>query len=81
MIYRSLNRMIIVKMSNIEGDPVKISNFLDHCIHHQKIILSGKNEDVEFISCFCYQLYTYTTLPDIKVKDAAVNVSSMKGVL
>lgn len=80
LIYRSFNRMILVKMSDLQetSDPDKIANFLEHCIHHQKIILSGKNVDMEFISCFCYHLYTYILLPDIRVKDAAVNVSDIK---
>ncbi|OAD02252.1 hypothetical protein MUCCIDRAFT_143984 [Mucor lusitanicus CBS 277.49] len=76
-IYRAFNRMILVKISDLEHgdlDSLKTVAFLDYCIHHQKIILSAKNNDVEFLKCFCYHLYRYLLSNDDKVRDAAANM-------
>ncbi|CEG78631.1 hypothetical protein RMATCC62417_13208 [Rhizopus microsporus] len=75
-IYRSFNRMILAKISDLEyGDnPMKVAAFLDYCIHHQKIILSAKNTDGEFLRCFCYHLYYYLQSANGQVKDAAANI-------
>jgi hypothetical protein len=77
-LYRAFNRMILVKISDLEHgdlDSVKIVAFLEYCIHHQKIILSPKNGDIEFLKCFCYHLYRYLISNDEKIRDAAANVS------
>lgn len=77
-LYRAFNRMILVKISDLEHgelDTVKTTAFLEYCIHHQKIILSAKNNDMEFMKCFCYHLYRYLLSNDEKVRDAAANVS------
>lgn len=77
-IYRSFNRMILLKISDLEhtdSDPTKTVEFLDYCIHHQKIISSSKNTDMEFLKCFCYHLYLFLLANDSRVKDSAVNVS------
>ncbi|GAN06509.1 beige/BEACH domain-containing protein [Mucor ambiguus] len=76
-IYRAFNRMILVKISDLEHgdlDSLKTVAFLDYCIHHQKIILSAKNNDMEFLKCFCYHLYRYLLSNDDKVCDAAANM-------
>lgn len=78
-LYRAFNRMILVKISDLEHgelDSVKTVAFLDYCIHHQKIILSSKNNDMEFLKCFCYHLYRYLLSNDDKIKDSAANVSA-----
>jgi hypothetical protein len=78
LIYGSLNRMILVKIANLEqdeGDAQKLIAFLDYCIHHQKVILSEKNSDVEFLKCFCYHLYGCLTSNNESVQESAVNVS------
>ncbi|GAA5797770.1 hypothetical protein HPULCUR_003165 [Helicostylum pulchrum] len=78
-LYRAFNRMILVKISDLEYgelDAVKTTAFLEYCIHHQKIILSAKNSDTEFMKCFCYHLYRYLLSNDDKVRDAAANVSA-----
>ncbi|KAG1474371.1 hypothetical protein G6F56_000395 [Rhizopus delemar] len=74
--YQSLNRMILTQMSALEHNEktVKITAFLNYCIHHQKVILSEKNTDIEFLKCFCYCLYNYLQSSDDKVKDAATNM-------
>jgi hypothetical protein len=80
LIYRSFNRMILVKISNLENDEVdksKVVAFLDYCIYHQKIILSPKNNDVDFLRCFCYHLYRYLLSNDENVKESAANVSNI----
>ena len=77
-IYRAFNRMILVKISDLEHgelDATKTVAFLEYCIHHQKIILSAKNGDVEFMKCFCYHLYRYLLSNNEKIRDAAANVS------
>ncbi|KAI8643957.1 hypothetical protein BD408DRAFT_137123 [Parasitella parasitica] len=76
-VYRSFNRMILVKISDLEHgdlDSLKTVAFLDYCIHHQKIILSAKNSDVEFMKCFCYHLYRYLLSNDDKVRDSAASM-------
>ncbi|KAL9550165.1 hypothetical protein PS6_005689 [Mucor atramentarius] len=76
-IYRAFNRMILVKISDLEHgdlDSLKTVAFLDYCIHHQKIILSAKNNDMEFMKCFCYHLYRYLLSNDDKVRDSAANM-------
>lgn len=76
-IYRAFNRMILVKISDLEHgdlDSLKTVAFLDYCIHHQKIILSIKNNDVEFMKCFCYHLYRYLLSNDNKIRDSAANM-------
>lgn len=77
-LYRSFNRMILVKISDLEHgelDALKTVAFLEYCIHHQKIILSSKNNDMDFLKCFCYHLYRYLLSSDEKIRDAAANVS------
>ncbi|KAI8380254.1 hypothetical protein BD560DRAFT_323822 [Blakeslea trispora] len=76
-LYRAFNRMILVKISDLEqGDQeaIRIVAFLDYCIHHQKIILSSKNADLDFLKCFCYHLYRYLLSNDRRVKDSAANI-------
>lgn len=82
-IYRAFNRMILVKISDLEHgelDALKTVAFLDYCIHHQKIILSAKNSDIEFLKCYCYHLYRYLLSSDDRVKDSAANVSSQRAL-
>lgn len=77
-LYRAFNRMILVKISDLEHgelDALKTVAFLEYCIHHQKIILSPKNNDMDFLRCFCYHLYRYLLSNDEKIRDAAANVS------
>ncbi|KAI8981097.1 hypothetical protein BDB01DRAFT_724328 [Pilobolus umbonatus] len=77
LLYKSFNRMILVKISDLEHgdlDIVKIVAFLDYCIHHQKIILSVKNTDIEFLKCFCYHLYRYLLSSDEGIKNTAANI-------
>ena len=77
-LYRAFNRMILVKISDLESgdqESIKTVAFLDYCIHHQKIILSSKNADMDFLRCFCYHLYRYLLSNDRRVKDSAANVS------
>ncbi|KAI8085818.1 uncharacterized protein B0P05DRAFT_466121 [Gilbertella persicaria] len=76
-LYRAFNRMILVKISDLEQgdqDASKTVAFLDYCIHHQKIILSPKNADMEFLRCFCYHLYRYLLVNDERIRDAAANM-------
>ncbi|KAI8082151.1 hypothetical protein BDF21DRAFT_338087 [Thamnidium elegans] len=76
-LYRAFNRMILVKISDLEYgelDTIKTTAFLEYCMHHQKIILSAKNSDMEFMKCFCYHLYRYLLSNDDKVRDAAANM-------
>ncbi|KAI7902410.1 uncharacterized protein BX663DRAFT_435357 [Cokeromyces recurvatus] len=75
-LYRSFNRMIQVKMSDLieYNDTSKTAAFLDHCVHYQKIILSIKNTDIEFFKCFCYHLYRFLLSDDELIKDSAVNI-------
>ncbi|KAG1351442.1 hypothetical protein G6F62_002976 [Rhizopus arrhizus] len=74
--YRSFNRMILARVSELEygDDSTKITTFLDYCIHHQKVILSAKNTDMEFLKCFCYHLYYYLQSSDSQIKDAAASI-------
>ncbi|KAI7889530.1 uncharacterized protein EV154DRAFT_423692 [Mucor mucedo] len=76
-LYRAFNRMILVKISDLEHgelDALKTVAFLEYCIHHQKIILSPKNNDMDFLRCFCYHLYRYLLSNDEKIRDAAANM-------
>ncbi|RCI07112.1 hypothetical protein CU098_000831 [Rhizopus stolonifer] len=75
-LYRPFNRMILTRISDLEygGDSTKVAAFLDYCIHHQKVILSTKNTDVEFLKCFCYHLYYYLQSNDRQVKDSAASI-------
>ncbi|CEP07883.1 hypothetical protein [Parasitella parasitica] len=76
-IYRSFNRMILVKISDLEHgdlDSQRTVVFLEYCIHHQKIILSAKNNDMEFMRCFCYHLYRYLLSSDDTIRDAAASM-------
>ncbi|KAI9243795.1 hypothetical protein BY458DRAFT_448104 [Sporodiniella umbellata] len=74
--YRPFNRVILARISDLEyeGDLTKVAAFLDYCIHHQKVILSPKNTDMEFIKCFCYHLYYYLQSTDRQVKDSAASI-------
>ncbi|KAL0082183.1 hypothetical protein F4703DRAFT_1739478 [Phycomyces blakesleeanus] len=76
MLYRAFNRMILLKISELEQgviDSEQISAFLGYCIHHQKIILSPKNTDMEFLRCLCYHLYQFLMMHDDNVRADAAN--------
>lgn len=78
ILYRSFNRMILLKISDLEQVDMpaeQIVAFLNYCIHHQKIILSARNTDLEFLRCFCYHLYQFLLVDDNTVKIDAANVS------
>lgn len=78
ILYRSFNRMILLKISDLEQVDMpaeQIVAFLNYCIHHQKIILSARNTDLEFLRCFCYHLYQFLLVDDNTVKMDAANVS------
>ncbi|KAI9318572.1 hypothetical protein BX666DRAFT_1855381 [Dichotomocladium elegans] len=75
-LYRSFNRMILLKMSDLEQANMPIDPtvaFLDYCIHHQKLILSSKNTDMDFLRCFCYHLYRFLLVDDTTIKTDAAN--------
>ncbi|KAI8967890.1 hypothetical protein BDF20DRAFT_828851 [Mycotypha africana] len=77
LLYKSFNRMVIAKLSDLEYnnfEPAKIDEFIHHCIHHQRIILSAKNTDLELLKCFCYHLYRYLFVADNKIRDAATSL-------
>ncbi|KAI9471033.1 MAG: hypothetical protein EXX96DRAFT_491090 [Benjaminiella poitrasii] len=77
LLYRSFNRMIQVKIADLEHAETDVSKtvaFLDYCIHHQKIIMSSKSADMEFLKCFCYHLYRYLLSNDNRVRDSAANL-------
>ncbi|KAI7869796.1 hypothetical protein BDF14DRAFT_279034 [Spinellus fusiger] len=76
-LYRAFNRMILLKISELEqsdSEPEQISAFLSYCIHHQKIILSAKNVDMEFLRCLCYHLYQFLIMNIPSVRVDAMNV-------
>ncbi|KAI8092540.1 uncharacterized protein BX664DRAFT_259855 [Halteromyces radiatus] len=76
-LYRAFNRMVLLKISDLEqGDMVadQIGAFLNYCIHHQKIILSPKNTDQEFLRCFCYHLYQFLSSSNQTISNDALNV-------
>ena len=77
-LYRAFNRMILLKISDLEQGNMandQIVAFLNYCIHHQKIILSTKNTDINFLKCFCFHLYQFLLVDDELVKNDALNVS------
>jgi nitrite reductase/ring-hydroxylating ferredoxin subunit len=77
-LYRAFNRMVLLKISDLEQGGMEsdqIVAFLNYCIHHQKIILSGRNTDQEFLRCFCYHLYQFLSSSDDAIKKDALNVS------
>ncbi|KAI8385019.1 uncharacterized protein BYT42DRAFT_493499 [Radiomyces spectabilis] len=77
LLYHSFNRMVLLKLSDLESSDMatqRIDAFLNYCIHHQKIILSSKNTDTEFLRCFCYHIYQFLLCNDDKVKIGAVNI-------
>lgn len=76
--YKSFNRMILLKISDLEQEDMpseQISAFLNYCIHHQKIILSSRNTDLNFLRCFCYHLYLFLLFDDENIKNDAANVN------
>ncbi|KAI9273685.1 hypothetical protein BY458DRAFT_434908 [Sporodiniella umbellata] len=75
-LYQSLNRVILVQMSILDPNdkPTKTTAFLNYCIHHQKVILSEKNTDGEFLRCLCYHMYCYLQSTDEKVKEAVTQL-------
>ncbi|KAF7722919.1 hypothetical protein EC973_002599 [Apophysomyces ossiformis] len=76
MLYHAFNRMLLLRISELEqGDfvPEEIVAFLNYCIHHQKIILSTRNSDNEFLRSFCYHLYQFLLSNDDAVKGEAIN--------
>ncbi|KAI9493852.1 hypothetical protein BDB00DRAFT_938645 [Zychaea mexicana] len=76
-LYRSFNRMILLKISDLEQGNMaadQIIAFLNYCIHHQKIILSTRNTDINFLKCFCYHLYQFLLVDDDLVKNDAANI-------
>lgn len=78
MFYKSFNRMILLKISDLEQEDMpseQISAFLNYCIHHQKIILSSRNTDLNFLRCFCYHLYLFLLFDDENIRNDAANVS------
>ncbi|KAG0176918.1 hypothetical protein DFQ29_005470 [Apophysomyces sp. BC1021] len=77
VLYRAFNRMVLLKISDLEqGDfsTEQIVAFLNYCIHHQKIILSTRNTDNEFLRSFCYHLYQFLLVNDDAVKNDSINI-------
>ncbi|KAI8342552.1 hypothetical protein BC941DRAFT_345396 [Chlamydoabsidia padenii] len=76
-LYKAFNRMVLLKISDLEQGGMEANQivaFLNYCIHHQKIILSDKNTDQEFLRCFCYHLYQFLSSSDDTIKNDALNV-------
>ncbi|KAI8062663.1 hypothetical protein BC940DRAFT_244066 [Gongronella butleri] len=76
-LYKSFNRMVLLKISDLEQDDMPIDQmaaFLNYCIHHQKIILNANNKDQEFLRCFCYHLYHFLVDHDDSLKNDALNI-------
>ncbi|ORZ26124.1 hypothetical protein BCR42DRAFT_315828 [Absidia repens] len=76
-LYKAFNRMVLLKISDLEQGGMEVGQivaFLNYCIHHQKIILSTRNTDQEFLRCFCYHLYQFLSSPDDTIKMDALNV-------
>ncbi|ORX58974.1 hypothetical protein DM01DRAFT_1301754 [Hesseltinella vesiculosa] len=76
-LYRSFNRMVLLKVSDLEqvDMPVdQIAAFLNYCIHHQKIILNPRNKDQDFLLCFCYHLYHFLMAHDHSLRTDALNI-------
>lgn len=75
---KSFNRMVLLKISDLEQSDMAADQtgaFLNYCIHHQKIIFSVKNNDQEFLRCFCYHLYQFLLSSNVNIKNDALNVS------
>lgn len=77
-LYKAFNRMILLKLFDLEQNDLateQTTAFLTYCIHHQKIILSARNTDLDFLRCFCYHLYQFLLSDNDAVKNDAASVS------
>ncbi|CAG8445955.1 14997_t:CDS:10 [Cetraspora pellucida] len=79
-LYRSLDRMILFKLSEIENtsaDASIITEVLEKLIYNQRVILSPYNTDVDFLRCLCYHLYKFLIYDSQDVKTNSTNVWKM----
>lgn len=79
-LFKAFNRMILLRISDLDSgkaSPVQIVDFMNHCIHHQKILFNASNTDMDFLRCFCYHLYIFMQIRDPTVQATTMNVISL----
>jgi hypothetical protein len=79
-LFKAFNRMVLLRISDLDANSAsanQIVDFLNHCVHHQKILLSSENYDMDFLRCFCYHLYTFMQIRDPSVQATTMNVSQL----
>ncbi|KAJ2958896.1 hypothetical protein NQZ79_g5615 [Umbelopsis isabellina] len=76
-LFKAFNRMILLRISDLDSgkaSPIQIVDFLNHCIHHQKILFNASNTDMDFLRCFCYHLYIFMQIRDPTVQATTMNL-------
>jgi hypothetical protein len=77
-LFKAFNRMILLRISDLDSgkaSPKQIVDFLNHCIHHQKILFNASNTDMDFLRCLCYHLYIFMQIREPTVQATTMNVS------
>jgi hypothetical protein len=77
-LFKAFNRMVLLRISDLDATTAsssQIVDFLNYCVHYQKLLLSSANTDIDFLRCFCYHLYTFMRIRDPIVQATTMNVS------
>ncbi|CAG8477297.1 10337_t:CDS:10, partial [Diversispora eburnea] len=77
ILYRSLDRIILFKLSEIDQTSTKTSviiEILEKLIYHQKVIFSPFNTDPDFLKCLCYHLYKFLLYDHQEVKTNSTSI-------
>ncbi|CAM0141774.1 unnamed protein product [Umbelopsis sp. WA50703] len=76
-LFKAFNRMILLRISDLDSgkaSPKQIVDFLNHCIHHQKILFNASNTDMDFLRCLCYHLYIFMQIREPTVQATTMNL-------
>jgi beige protein homolog 1 len=76
-LFKAFNRMVLLRISDLNATTAsanEIVDFLNYCVHYQKLLLSPANTDMDFLRCFCYHLYTFMRIRDLTVQATTMNV-------
>jgi hypothetical protein len=77
VLFKAFNRMVLLRISDLDTNTAsanQIVDFLNYCVHYQKLVLSSANTDMDFLRCFCYHLYTFMRIRDPTVQATTMNV-------
>ncbi|KAI9289228.1 hypothetical protein BC943DRAFT_300701 [Umbelopsis sp. AD052] len=76
-LFKAFNRMVLLRISDLDATTAsanQIVDFLNYCVHYQKLLLSSANTDLDFLRCFCYHLYLFMRIRDPTVQATTMNL-------